>query len=852
MSEANDGQNSSPTAKSQKQPFFIFDHFKAILFRRWIMIKRSLRTIIVSSLGTVIFSALAIICYYLMVMLMVSSGEPYNFNSYIGKSPYIILVDEAKEEDGTHSAEFENIKKMLSATFKQDTGMDPIFLENNTREEANEFMYSIATNMEDEIEYINFGLVYSGIEENSQGNEAFQFTILYNDTQSDSFKATQVNLMRLMWKMIFGQDKDFSVVPIRLFLNIQELAFGMLGPMLITAGLCSIIPLFISQPIVDINGEVRPYMVSCTLTILPYWVATFLVDFIIWIIDVTIVWIIFLACQIGGFLDNVFGTWYGLVLSGPSFIFFIYMLSFAFTSADSAARQAFLIMVIILLVPMIVDIVRNFEVAPVWLDFIYSLFPHILIMRVLYIFLSNIGLSAHSIGYYFTEDEHGQVYLIMQYVDIVIFGFIVFIIEKVRIHFQRKSAQRSFGNYSQFFKEQKEKHPVTEEAHEMERQVHDPNNKWAVKIDNVSRLFFNTAGQPIPAVNCVSLGVKEGSLFGFLGANGAGKTTLIRMITSLLPPSDGHIEINGVDIEEFNDPTLLAICPQFNTHLCDEMTPREHFQLYSMLFRLPKDESEKKSDELIKLLELEEIQDKPIRDLSAGDVRKLAIALCFLGPAKIILLDEPTASLDPVARKHVHEMITTFKGQKTFMLCTHLLSEAETLCDEISIMIKGNVYTCGSPQYLAAKFGTEFKIDLQLVDDTPETSAKVDDFFESKLPEAELSILRPRARIYSIPASATTLPELFDIMQAGKEGENGFNYYTCSSSSLERVFMEIVHMSESEDLVVVKKDKENDPSKKDEEEKKEQEEATKESTNQSQPSQQVEVVDQNEDAFIAP
>ena len=81
---------------------------------------------------------------------------------------------------------------------------------------------------------------------------------------------------------------------------------------------------------------------------------------------------------------------------------------------------------------------------------------------------------------------------------------------------------------------------------------------YVVKIVNVSRLFFNTAGQPVPAVNCVSLGVKKNSIFGFLGANGAGKTTLIKMITSLLPPSDGTIEIQGKDISKFNDSKLIS------------------------------------------------------------------------------------------------------------------------------------------------------------------------------------------------------------------------------------------------------------------------------------------------------
>jgi ABC-type multidrug transport system ATPase subunit len=795
-------EDNSPIER-KKMPIFVPLHFKAVLFRRWIMIKRSLKTVIISTLGTVIFSALAIVCYYLMVSMMKSDTKPFTFNSYKIKTDYIITVGDKT------NIEYLGFRNAINNTFTEDTGKEPIFLDYATLKDANNFTYHNAMQKgADKVDYINFGLVYNGLFPKKTGNTTeygYNITLLYNSTQLTNYKMSQVSLLRIMWKSIFGQENDFKVSLIRLFLKIQEMAFAQLGPMLITSGICSIIPLMIAQPIIDINGEVRPYMVSCTLTIFPYWLATFLIDFGVWIFDVTVVWAVMLACQIKSFHDNMFNTWYGLVASGPSFIIFLYCISFAFSSADSAARQAFLILTILLLVPMIIDIVRDFKLPPVWLEFIYALFPQILLMRVLYFFLSNIGIMKQDLAYYF-KDKNARVYLIMQYVDIVIYVIILIIIEKVRLKIQRKSAQRDFGNYTQFFKEQKEKHPITQETLDMEEKVHDPNNKYAVRIKNASRLFFNTIGEPIPAVNCVSLGVKEGSLFGFLGANGAGKTTLIRMITSLLPASDGTIEINGVDITEYKDPTAISICPQFNTHLCFEMTTFEHFRLYAMLFRMDKEEGLKKAEKLIKLLELEDIKDKPIRDLSAGDVRKLAIALCFLSPAKIILLDEPTASLDPVARKAVHEMIIEFKGEKTFMLCTHLLSEAESLCDEISIMMKGNVYTIGSPQYLSSRFGTEFKIDIQLTDESPETSQKVDKFFEEQIPEAELTIMRPKARIYSCPAKATTLPKLFDVMQNGKNGDNGFNYFTCSSSSLERVFMEIVHMSELEDIMMVRND----------------------------------------------
>jgi ABC-type multidrug transport system ATPase subunit len=135
------------------------------------------------------------------------------------------------------------------------------------------------------------------------------------------------------------------------------------------------------------------------------------------------------------------------------------------------------------------------------------------------------------------------------------------------------------------------------------------------------------------------------------------------------------------------------------------------------------------------------------------------------------------------------------------MLCTHLLSEAESLCDMISIMVKGCVYTVGSPGYLSGKFGTEYKVDVMLNDESQMTAEKCSAFFSKTIPTARLAIIRPKARIYNVPAGDFTLPELFTMMEEGRENDAGFSYYTCSSSSLERVFMEIVRMSESDDIV---------------------------------------------------
>lgn len=770
------------------QEIFPVKHFQAILFRRLTLVKRSLKSVIISIVGTLIFSLLAIVLQWLMIVLMNPKHRIPNFDIYYNSPKDLIYVGD------TQNAFVKQLQDKLKTLFKEDTGIEPTVTHFESSQIFNDQLYQNLTEGR---------FVYSApfVVDYQRTESPYQLLVLYNSTSVYSSEEEQIyygvsNINRALWKMQFGDDKSFTFKFSKLQRRLIQRIFGQLGPMLIACGLISIVPLIISQPITDINGEVRQYMVSCTLKILPYWVATFLIDIVIWVVITTIIWAIFNAAMITSFHDNLFSSWYVLTFVGPSFLLFIYCFSFLFSSPDSAPRQAFMILILILIIPVIVVIIRD-ENNPEWLDWIYSLFPQISIQQLLGTILTFMGNQKKDFSFYWSYPS-SRPYLVMQWVDIIIYIIVLTLIEMFRLSVQRKNAKKSFGDYHDFFKEAKSKHPVTPEAHQMEREVHESTD-YAVRINEVSRLFINTAGEPIPAVNCVSLGVKEGSLFGFLGANGAGKTTLIRMITGMLPPSDGTIEIMGTKIEELTDPTILSICPQFNNHLCMEMTPREHFKLYSLLFQMNPKKTKESTENLMKILELEELGDKPIRELSGGDVRKLAIALSFLGPAKIILLDEPTASLDPVARHHVHDMILEYKGMKTFMLCTHLLSEAENLCDTISIMIKGTVYTVGSPEYLTHKFGTEYKVDVMLDDDLQEDEEKCDNFFRDNLPSAVLSIKRPKARIYSIPASDIKLPALFRLMQKGSEGDYGFSYYTCSCSSLESVFMEIVRMSESGD-----------------------------------------------------
>lgn len=768
---------------------FHTSQYRAILFRRWITMKRAWKATVISLVGTIVASALAIILNYCFIVFLRPKAKVMSFRDFDSKTRDIIFIDNTDTFPDSSQ-----INNNLHELFQKETNREINSIVFKSIDEMKNWVIAHERSYE-EPESIPLAVGYSM---ETDPYPHYFITSFFNS--SDFHEVSQeldveLHSTRALQKYIYGENADISLS--FTILNSRRIEFltAMAAPIIIGCGLLSIVPMIVTQPVTDINGETRSYMESCSLTILPYWLATFTIDFAIWAVLTTVMWCIYLAAQIQAFFDNIFTSWYLVVAAGPSFIIFMYCISFLFNSYESASRQIFLIFAISMLIPFIIEMIRN-EENPLWLEWVFSLIPHLAIQRLYSIVLQNMGARTRSFSWYWTEkNNHAQPFFIMEVVNIVIYSIILILIERFRGNVKSSNAKRSFESYRQFFKDVKSKNDVTEEVLQMEEDVRNSTD-YAVRILNVSRLFFNTEGKPIPSVNGVTLGVKKGSLFGFLGANGAGKTTLIRMITSLLPPSDGTIEIFGKNIQEYNDPNVISVCPQFNNHLINEMTVDEHFLLYGMIFKMEEDEIKEKSDTLVKALDLEEIRDKPLNQLSQGDVRKLSIAISFYGPAQIILLDEPTASLDPVACHDVQEMILENRGDKTFMLCTHLLSEAEFLCDMISIMVKGCVFTCGSPQALTEKFGTDYKVDVMLKDDTDETAEICEDFFHKMLPDAVCSITRPKARIYDIPSSSIDLADLFKIMEDGNDGSNGYTYYTCSSSSLERVFMEIVRMSE--------------------------------------------------------
>jgi lipooligosaccharide transport system ATP-binding protein len=204
------------------------------------------------------------------------------------------------------------------------------------------------------------------------------------------------------------------------------------------------------------------------------------------------------------------------------------------------------------------------------------------------------------------------------------------------------------------------------------------------------------------AVQDLDLEVPAGVCFGLLGPNGAGKTTALRMIYGVTHATKGEVRVFGVDVAR--DPrrvrARLGVTLQENS-LIEVLSPVDNLRVFGRYHRLERSEIESRIEELIDFLELRSHADVPVRELSGGFQRRLAIALSLMNRPELLILDEPTTGLDPAVRLSLWQRVRALRETgTTILLTTHYMDEAERLCDRLVILSEGRVVADGSPAEL--------------------------------------------------------------------------------------------------------------------------------------------------------
>ena len=207
------------------------------------------------------------------------------------------------------------------------------------------------------------------------------------------------------------------------------------------------------------------------------------------------------------------------------------------------------------------------------------------------------------------------------------------------------------------------------------------------------------------AVDALDLDVRAGEVLGLLGANGAGKTTTIRALVTLLPPASGAIAVFGHDARRapMRVRRLLGYVPQMLS-IDAALTGWENVMLFARLFDVPRGERRRRVADAIEAVGMTEVAPRPASGYSGGMVRRLELAQALVSEPRVLVLDEPTVGLDPVARDDVwrHVLALRERARMTVIMTTHYMDEAGALCDRIALMVAGRVTRLGTPAELKA------------------------------------------------------------------------------------------------------------------------------------------------------
>ncbi|XP_067103215.1 phospholipid-transporting ATPase ABCA1b [Osmerus mordax] len=242
-----------------------------------------------------------------------------------------------------------------------------------------------------------------------------------------------------------------------------------------------------------------------------------------------------------------------------------------------------------------------------------------------------------------------------------------------------------------------------------------------VYIENLVKVYRH--GKKL-AVDGLTLGFYEGQITSFLGHNGAGKTTTMSILTGLFPPTSGTAYIMGRDIrsELSTIRQSLGVCPQHNV-LFSMLTVEEHIWFYSRLKGLSEEQVKGEMDQSLKDMGMSHKRCSRSSTLSGGMQRKLSVALAFVGGSKVVILDEPTAGVDPYARRGIWDLLLNYRQGRTIILSTHHMDEADILGDRIAIISHGKLCCVGSSLYLKNQLGTGYYLTLVKKDPEPSLSS---------------------------------------------------------------------------------------------------------------------------------
>jgi ABC-2 type transport system ATP-binding protein len=242
---------------------------------------------------------------------------------------------------------------------------------------------------------------------------------------------------------------------------------------------------------------------------------------------------------------------------------------------------------------------------------------------------------------------------------------------------------------------------------------------YPVPLAGARRFFRMKTRPPVTALTDVSFDVREGEIFGLIGRNGAGKTTLTKIIATLVQPTEGAVAVRGFDSvrEEESVRAQVGLASAEERSFYWRLTVEQNLVFFARLYGLGARPTRRRIGELLELLEMTELRRRRFGELSTGNKQRMAVARALLNSPPVLLLDEPTRSLDPLAAARMRELIGTLaRGARptTVLLTSHNLAEVEELCERVAVISRGRIRAIDAPHTLRAAHRLHERVRLSL------------------------------------------------------------------------------------------------------------------------------------------
>jgi len=314
------------------------------------------------------------------------------------------------------------------------------------------------------------------------------------------------------------------------------------------------------------------------------------------------------------------------------------------------------------------------------------------------------------------------------------------------------------------------------------------------------------------AVHDVTFRVGKGEVFGLLGANGAGKSSVLNCIIRASAPTTGDILVNSHSVlDDFeNAAKSLGVVTQGNS-LWDLLSCFDHLKLFAQLRGVPGPEAARLVEAALDQLELRPHKTKLAHRLSGGMKRKLCVAIAVVGDPALVLLDEPSAGLDPVSRRNLWNVLRSTMASRAVVLTSHLMPEVEALCDRVAIMVKAKLRCLGTIQHLKDSLGANYELEIACPGLTAVAQQKVHDHVNALYSEEAVKITSTAGGLlaYEVDKKVVNVGDTFADLEQYK-GELGISNYTISQPSLESVFIKTVQQYDDDVEFALPKDGEDD------------------------------------------